>query len=428
MPKPGLKTIGLLMILATSAALALSFKGEQRSVYLPGPTSAGHYQIELACSSCHTDAFTSKQQLQAACLRCHGDELKRVDDSHPERKFSDPRNADRTAVLDARLCITCHREHRPEVTSAMGLSLPADYCYRCHSTVADERPSHRGMAFDTCAAAGCHNFHDNQALYEDFLARHLDDPDLLVGGKSPDLGREPARRSFDRTTADARDTGLSGAELDAWEKTAHAMRGVNCSGCHGPAGGGAGFERAVSGERCGSCHELQRKQFLASRHGMREAAGLGAMKVGDARLPMHANARERELGCTSCHTEHGFDTRRAAVDACLDCHADPHSAAYRDSPHARLWQEDPSGRSGASCATCHLPRVDDGHGVHVLHNQNDTLRPNEKMAREVCLDCHGLGFTLDALADPALVLRNFRGRPSRHVQSLDLVRKRLSTH
>lgn len=54
----------------------------------------------------------------------------------------------------------------------------------------------------------------------------------------------------------------------------------------------------------------------------------------------------------------------------------------------------------------------------VQHNQNDTLRPNEKMIRPVCVSCHGLAFSIDALADPALIARNFAGRLQRHVESI----------
>ena len=32
------------------------------------------------------------------------------------------------------------------------------------------------MGFETCASAGCHNFHDNRALYEDFLIKHANTP------------------------------------------------------------------------------------------------------------------------------------------------------------------------------------------------------------------------------------------------------------
>ena len=58
------------------------------------------------------------------------------------------------------------------------------------------------------------------------------------------------------------------------------------------------------------------------------------------------------------------------------------------------------------------------------HNQNDTLRPNEKMIRPVCLDCHGLEFSLDALADAALVERNFTGTPTVHVESVEWAMRR----
>ena len=76
-----------------------------------------------------------------------------------------------------------------------------------------------------------------------------------------------------------------------------------------------------------------------------------------------------------------------------------------------------------------MPRIDhrspEGKRTLVQHNQNDNLRPNEKMLRSVCLNCHGLGFSIDALADPALVARNFQGQPSRHIRSLDMVAERL---
>jgi hypothetical protein len=46
------------------------------------------------------------------------------------------------------------------------------------------------------------------------------------------------------------------------------------------------------------------------------------------------------------------------------------------------------------------------------------------MIRQVCLRCHGLGFTIDALADADLIKRNFRGRPNVHIESLRLVKER----
>lgn len=62
--------------------------------------------------------------------------------------------------------------------------------------------------------------------------------------------------------------------------------------------------------------------------------------------------------------------------------------------------------------------------VFATHNQNDNPRPNEKMARNVCGHCHGLQFTLDALADPALVQANFQGLSAVRVESIEWAQRR----
>lgn len=54
--------------------------GEEKSVYLPGETSHGHYQIETKCESCHAER---NEVASDACLACHRQELEVADDSHP---------------------------------------------------------------------------------------------------------------------------------------------------------------------------------------------------------------------------------------------------------------------------------------------------------------------------------------------------------
>jgi hypothetical protein len=46
------------------------------------------------------------------------------------------------------------------------------------------------------------------------------------------------------------------------------------------------------------------------------------------------------------------------------------------------------------------------------------------MLREICANCHGLRFSIDSLADEVLLANNFRGRPSRHVESLEMAAER----
>lgn len=419
-----------------------------REMFLPGKTSHGHYQIELACESCHKSAFGGRDALQESCERCHGQELKDAIDKHPRSKFTDPRNAELLEKLDAMVCVTCHVEHRPEITRPMGVTLAGDFCAHCHQDIAKDRPSHQGMGFETCNSAGCHKFHDNRALYEDLITKHLGEsahrvPALLRARNFRDLAREWPGYPADRfpltpqNKADAPAELMKSPEIHGdWLATAHANSGVNCSGCHkAEKEGAAAWVKKPDHTACAACHEPETKGFLAGKHGMRLAEGLSPMTPGRARAPMHAKARDKALSCTSCHAAHRFDTKKAAVEACMSCHNDRHTQAYERSPHYALWKKELAGEvppgSGVSCASCHLPRDDhrapEGGAKRVLvqHNQNDNLRPNEKMIRPVCMSCHGLGYSVDALADAALVLENFLGKPRVQVKSHDMVGRRV---
>lgn len=432
---------------ALAGALAYAMVGpSEKTLFMPGPLSPGHHQLAQACDACHRDPFGGGEVMQEACVDCHGDERRKPSDSHPRAKFTDPRNADRLEKIDALRCVTCHVEHRPEITRAMGVTQAGDFCVFCHADIGEDRPSHADLPFDGCADAGCHNFHDNRALYTKFLLKHLREPEIKAPAAVParELGEvldEIMTYPHDRYPV----TPLAAGEADAppaalvdtgivadWAASAHARIGANCSACHAPAG-----EDDAPGEwtdrpdhrACASCHATEVERFTAGKHGMRLVHGLSPMTPAMARLPMRAEAAGTELGCTSCHGAHRFDLREAAVDACLGCHEDGHSLAYEGSAHHRLWEREAAGElppgSGVSCATCHLPRVpydvsDWLRRTMVDHNQNASLTPNEKMVRAACLHCHSLQLSLDALADPALIARNFRGRPAVRVRSLDM--------
>jgi predicted CXXCH cytochrome family protein len=412
------------------------FDKSDRRVHLPGETSAGHHQIEIACEQCHTPFGGVRND---ACNACHADELKAADNSHNEEKFSDPRNADRAAALDAQHCTTCHREHVPDETHA-GVTIAADFCVKCHQDVFTERPTHAGLPPDSCGNAGCHNFHDNRALYEDFLLQHLDEPPAkAVARVMPIVIASPGKDSRKPLAANDQDAPAS-SDLDPtivqqWATTGHAKAGVNCTDCHSesdPGGNAVRWANRVDPAACARCHRSEEEGFLKGRHGMRIAIGLTPMTPGMARLPMKPDAKDRELDCVSCHAAHEFDTRKAAVESCLGCHDDTHSLSYKNSRHYQLWKLEQDGGAqagtGVSCATCHLPREshrkDGAEIVTVQHNQNDNLRPSDKMLRSVCMSCHGLAFSMDALSDADLVRRNFDGKPQAHVASLEMAKKR----
>lgn len=414
------------------------FVAEDKTALLPGETSHGHYQIELKCSACHDttpDGLLVSAVSNQACLQCHDADLEEADDSHPPIKFKKPENRPFLDKIDAQRCVTCHTEHKPDATAPMGLTVPADYCTYCHQTTVDERETHKGLGFQSCATAGCHNYHDNRALYERHLALNSMQPPNLPQARVGSLDslrryleEHPATVPLAAAAADA-PTGVTSRDLHVthWAADVHAQAGVNCSSCHQP--DGAAWQDKVAMETCASCHQRENEGFLRGKHGMRLAAGLPPMTPAMARQPMHADAAHRTLDCASCHGAHDFDTRQAAAGACMSCHDDAHTRAYRDSPHFAAWQKELAGEappgSGVSCATCHMPRVDDGAGgLRVEHNQNANLTPNEKMLRPVCQQCHGLPFAMDALADRKLIERNFTGRPVVHVESCDWSRER----
>lgn len=452
-----MKKIWLIWIVAMLAlggyfGYRLLVNDADKTIFLIGEATDGHHQIEMACGSCHTSPFGGGELLQKACVNCHGEELRLAHDSHPQSKFTDPRNADRLQHLEARYCVTCHREHHRERTRAMGVTQPDDVCFHCHKDIASERPSHAGMAFATCASSGCHNYHDNRALYEDFLLKFGDEPAFKTAAAMPSRAafaqKHPHLEASAPLPIDAADAGVAHLHGDAatdWAASAHANAGVNCSGCHRPAQRDARNGNTPPGDEwiekpgvavCQGCHAAEAETFFAGKHGMRLnpelSITLSPMTPAQGRLPFKREAAHKELTCNSCHGAHRFDTRQAAAQSCIGCHDDEHSRNFENSPHAQLWRDELRGAgapgSGVACATCHMPRLetelDGGSRMLVNHNQNDNLRPREKMIRSVCQNCHGLAFSIDSLADDELIRSNFSGRPAQHIRSIDMARER----
>ncbi|WP_372796358.1 cytochrome c3 family protein [Pontiella sp.] len=396
------------------------FASDDKTLFLPGETTHGHYQIELSCNECHTPGMGV---LDDACVRCHGEEMETMQDSHPKSKFDDPTKADMLRKVQADQCIACHTEHNPDATGTMGVTLPINYCGFCHQEVGENRATHKGLEFDSCATAGCHNFHDNRALYERFLRKHVDEPDLktnrtVLAFSEPRTLGEPL--TVDRHDA-PNDREWEPDVLADWAADIHAQQGVNCTDCHTAEDG---WVDRPAPNACAACHEEPVKGWMQGRHGMRIAAGLSPMTPAMARQPMQPHALHRELDCSSCHAGHEMNLQFAAVDACLQCHADDHSLNYKNTAHFQLLEE--GSADGVSCATCHMPRMELGNGrVGVQHNQNDNLRPNEKMVRSVCMNCHGVEFSLKALADPVQLEQCYAGTPAQDLETMNWIRTRI---
>ena len=446
-----------LIWIALTVALILYFsivllQDEDKTVFMPGQLTDGHHQLAMACDSCHKNSYDDRDEIIKTCIDCHGDQREKPFDSHPRAKFTDPRNADRLQNIDALNCVTCHVEHQPDITDSTGVTQPGDFCIHCHSEIGKDRPSHKDMPFDSCASAGCHNYHNNRSLYTDFLIKHLDEPVNLEKQLLPE--REFSQvideimtyprdqypvEALTIDTIDKPDYITSTEQINHdWLSSSHARGGANCTACH--VDNNSDDQQWINTpdhKHCAQCHDMEVKHFQKGKHGMRLQAGLPAMTPEQARLPMKQTAHDTELNCNSCHKAHRYDLVEAAVSTCLECHDDNHSKAYKSSKHYALWQKEISGDlpagSGVSCASCHMPRISYDVNewlsrIMVQHNQNYNLQPNSKMLRSVCLECHGLEFSIDALADKTLLENNFTGMPSIHVESMDLARQDLQRH
>ena len=141
------------------------------------------------------------------------------------------------------------------------------------------------MTHDSCATAGCHNYHDNKALYENFLYTNVDQPDVLDTpavtlrdfidqwdkkrkADAPDL------KNLEISDADAPSDLLLRPIVKDWLETAHAAAGVNCRACHDHTsddGKVTQWKNKVGQDACAKCHEFEASSFVQGRHGMRLA-------------------------------------------------------------------------------------------------------------------------------------------------------------
>lgn len=209
-----------------------------------------------------------------------------------------------------------------------------------------------------------------------------------------------------------------------WQGSVHALAEVNCSSCHQNEETKK-FIVKPNQESCNSCHEQSVDTFLLGKHGIRTLEGLSPLTPAMAHLPMKATSLDRQLDCNSCHNVHSVNTYEASVDSCLSCHNDNHSRNYKNSPHAQIFREigtlpRPNAES-VTCATCHLPRQS-GDEVLVNHNNTYTLKPRDRMVKEVCMNCHGVEHAYNSIFDDELVEANFARPPNQEMQTFKLVR------
>jgi Cytochrome c3 len=123
-----------------------------------------------------------------------------------------------------------------------------------------------------------------------------------------------------------------------WQESLHARAGVTCAACHGSHE--ADFVPRPGPERCILCHAQEVEEFLASKHGPKNAPG---------------------MRCVSCHEAHATDRGLAGrLQICLGCHlGSSHVQGFPESRMGLVLAEQPPDPTGklraADCVTCHMP-------------------------------------------------------------------------
>lgn len=387
--------------------------GENKDPYVNGRSTYGHYQIETKCEVCHSQPFGGVKSLNDSCVRCHSGELEASEDTHPIKLFNDPRNELILSKLNARSCIECHKEHWDEEKKDGGVSQSKEFCVTCHNNIRDERESHKHVDDRSCANGGCHNYHDNRALYHEYVVGNSIGENVK---SNPIINR---KSNYKKRSGDIAINKLSGDVY--YNKVRLIHKELQCNKCHID---DTDKQVKPSVQACSKCHDSEVSEFKISRHGMRYAAKMGPIKKTIIRSEMNLPSDMFLHDCNLCHKEH--EVSKPLV--CLDCHNDQHSKNYENSPHGGLHKKYLNGKidenRDVTCITCHMYRLEQSYGQEnnalvLTHNVNYNLRPNEKMIRPVCINCHSLQFAFDSLSDYSVILSNFSISPSKKVKTIE---------
>jgi len=199
---------------------------------------------------------------------------------------------------------------------------------------------------------------------------------VQAGGRGGLFITEPGRSPFDGTPAlcaQCHDPETAGHEL-----TAHfSMEAASCNTCHDVHKRGAmtfstpnatPLDNAGYQQLCGSCHEEQTEQFMASTHAASEVATCASCHNMHRETTFTAPPGNNQL-CQQCHAGFflGLDTEEAV---------DLHTGTFHP--------VDPAGSGASRCVSCHMVPMDRTHQDIGAHDHTfETVPPassNEMIA------------------------------------------------
>ncbi len=257
---------------------------------------------------------------------------------------------------------------------------------------------------------------------------------LLINAKRPAVERNQPTPALVEATGKCAECHRheTSAVVHQFERSQHAVKGVNCLDCHKPVEGqqtvdhrGFLIAKTLTAKNCAQCHATEYEQFARSRHAApawacvngpkdfspaqlqlgeqyhptwvnRKAMGIGALE-GSSAVASGCNAchsvgkpnADGSFGtCTQCHARHSTSVALAREPStCGQCHMGPdHSQVeiYGESKHGALFEAQkgsmnlhasPKKLTTAdmpipTCATCHMSGLE---GLKVTHDTTERL-------------------------------------------------------
>lgn len=385
--------------------LLAAFKGAATTLFLHAPLSSAHARLEADCQACHEpwNGATSEK-----CLSCHKRNL--AHDTHSKERLINPVKAKPVDRLKEASCIECHREHQP--VKASGYTGPEGLCAKCHPPESLPPGRHFSGEKGSCQKAGCHRYHTNITYREIAYGNRLRflQTSKIIAKKEPAPYKKLDINELERMRKDSFYS-VKPAVTSRYEISRHSGGEATCGSCHKSENGSV--ELAPKVTVCLPCHKTETKTFLNGAHGAAERSHNTGAFFG--------HETGERVTCGSCHDSHSLRLEDARIKACEKCHDSAHSKSYRGSGHYR-YLSDPTFASkkltGVDCAGCHMPRLHETGGA-TDHNESLSVSTKERMARTVCVQCHGLYFSLSSLYNDIIVTSNFTYSPKSGTEQIE---------
>ncbi|OHB26361.1 MAG: hypothetical protein A2X84_07240 [Desulfuromonadaceae bacterium GWC2_58_13] len=319
--------------------------------------------IKGACLSCHEGVVTVEPDIpnphaNLACNRCHM--------THGDAPQCTGCHASHSETMIEADCQSCHPPHNP-VSIRYFAGVSAKLCAACHDDIVAELATNGERHQKDVGCFRCHTKHPPQKDSAPAACVSCHDPEKNPHFALKDCnGCHAPHSPLIKPLAEMKDVGAACVTCHApvkveMDKVADAHSQQNCIDCHDKHGFlpdclqcHEGHSAAMTREDCQKCHSPHGP--TAIRFGKDVAAPLcGSCHEGPTAKVDKEGGAHKDVGCTSCHLEHG------SIPACADCHAPA------DNSHFAV----------ADCGSCHDPHAPQVSDLSKLEN-----------VRPACVSCH----------------------------------------